>query len=321
MKYGELVTIICPCYNAERFIDIFFKLIINQDYRPLELLIVDDGSTDRTSELIKRNKKILESTEKDICVKHFYQKHSGQASAINLCLKNFSGKYLTFFDVDDLVHYNNVSAKVLELVDKNVDYVISNGVYVDDKTRKVISRYGRFETDLSPKKHFFDLLQSKNVVYGPGSILIKADSFKNCIPHLKIVETKEGQNYQIMLPITYCLKYSIIYDNLCNFLKRADSHSNKKRNAKEFLKRNDEFLMVSLATIEAIPNMSQRDYKDAVSILIRKYNEFNLFYCYRHFKLFRAMRYLNKLKESKTSNPNYNFFIFWYNYFKRRFKK
>ena len=93
----ELITIIIPVYNAEDFLDKCINSILKQSYQDIEILLIDDGSTDRSSEICVNLQK------KDGRLKLFNQKNSGVSSARNIALKKAAGKYISFVDADDYI--------------------------------------------------------------------------------------------------------------------------------------------------------------------------------------------------------------------------
>ena len=114
-----LVSVIVPTYNGEKFISQTLESIISQDYENLEIVVVDDVSTDNTVEAVQ---KILESSGRKFqLIKRSVNGH--QSAARNTGLKASNGEYVIFFDHDDLAEKNFVSSLVREAEDKNADLV------------------------------------------------------------------------------------------------------------------------------------------------------------------------------------------------------
>jgi len=91
--YTPFLSVIIPTYNRETFLKIALESVLNQTVKDFELLIVDDGSTDNTSDLIK--------SYHDKRIKYLYQPNNGVASARNLGLKFSKGEFIAFLDSDD----------------------------------------------------------------------------------------------------------------------------------------------------------------------------------------------------------------------------
>jgi len=100
-----LVSVIIPVFNGERFIADAVKNVLSQNYPALEIIVVDDGSKDKTEEIIK---------QLPLDIRYFKEGNGGPASARNRGIKDASGEFLVFLDVDDLWPENNLNV----LVDK-----------------------------------------------------------------------------------------------------------------------------------------------------------------------------------------------------------
>lgn len=98
------VSVIVPVYNSEEYIGTTLDSIINQDFRNFELIVIDDGSTDRSPQII--NDKLSKST---IDYKIIRQENSGVSAARNCGISHATGKYLVFIDADDYVTGNHLS--------------------------------------------------------------------------------------------------------------------------------------------------------------------------------------------------------------------
>ncbi|KAB2867528.1 MAG: glycosyltransferase family 2 protein, partial [Bacteroidales bacterium] len=97
MDYSPLISVIIPTYNAERFIIETLTSVINQSYTHWECIIIDDGSTDSTKEIID------EYCKADNRIKYYYQKNSGPSVARNVGVKIALGEYIQFLDSDDVL--------------------------------------------------------------------------------------------------------------------------------------------------------------------------------------------------------------------------
>ncbi len=92
-----LVSVIIPCYNSEKFISDTIRSVLNQSYHNFEIILIDDGSTDKTIKLIQG------FAENDSRIKLFTTEHSGRPSVPrNFGVKKSRGEYLAFLDSDDL---------------------------------------------------------------------------------------------------------------------------------------------------------------------------------------------------------------------------
>jgi len=105
------VSVIIPTYNSVKFITEALASVIGQTYRPYEVIVVDDGSTDETKEVVL-------GFHDD--VKYLYQKNQGPASARNSGIKMSTGDYIAFLDADDVWTPNKIEDQV-EFLDRHHD--------------------------------------------------------------------------------------------------------------------------------------------------------------------------------------------------------
>lgn len=129
----QQVSIIVPCYNGERFVDQCLESIYTQDYPCVELIIVDDGSTDHSHErIIAWNTRFK---EKGYELKYVFQQNQGLGGAINTGLKFVTGDYLTLLDVDDIFLNGSISERARFLA-AHPDYnaVRTNGWIIKGET-------------------------------------------------------------------------------------------------------------------------------------------------------------------------------------------
>ncbi len=102
-----LVSVIIPVFNGERFINNAVDNVLSQNYNPLEIIIVNDGSTDRTEEIVNQI---------PVDIRYFKQENDGPASARNRGIRDASGDFIVFLDVDDLWPENNLKLLVDEML-------------------------------------------------------------------------------------------------------------------------------------------------------------------------------------------------------------
>ena len=113
----QKVSIIVPVYNDDLHLDRCLNSILNQTYENIELVIVDDGSTDFTGSIIKK------FSEKDSRIKYYYQANSGPSEARNNGINNSSGDYILFIDSDDTIEQDYVCDLVTEMINTGSDLV------------------------------------------------------------------------------------------------------------------------------------------------------------------------------------------------------
>ena len=121
------VSVIMPVYNVDRYVGRAIESLQNQTMRDFELLIVDDGSTDRSGDIADR------FAERDIRIDVFHTPNSGAPAARNYALDRAQGTYVQFFDADDWAEPTMLADLVAIAERDNAELVIS-GFYIDTVT-------------------------------------------------------------------------------------------------------------------------------------------------------------------------------------------
>jgi glycosyltransferase involved in cell wall biosynthesis len=104
---SPLVSIIVSCYNGEQYIADTLNSLLNQTYPQLEIIVVNDGSTDNSETVIK--------SFADKRISYYYQSNKGQCAALNYGFSKSSGKYIKFYDADDILEPEVIKGQVAAL--------------------------------------------------------------------------------------------------------------------------------------------------------------------------------------------------------------
>ncbi len=128
------VSVIIPTFNRANYICETIDSVLSQTYKDYEIIVVDDGSTDNTKEVIsKYNEKI----------RYFYQENKGVSAARNYAISNAKGEYVAFLDDDDIWLQNKLE-KQIDVLDKNPDLgFVCSDTYVIDGSGKIINLWKR----------------------------------------------------------------------------------------------------------------------------------------------------------------------------------
>ena len=123
-----LVSVVVPVYNTEKFLDRCINSIVNQTYRRIELLLIDDGSPDRCPQICD------EWAEKDSRIRVFHKVNEGQGIARNVGIENAKGEFICFIDSDDYIEprtielaYEKACAEQAQIVVFGMKTVDSSG--------------------------------------------------------------------------------------------------------------------------------------------------------------------------------------------------
>lgn len=255
----DLVSIISPCYNGERYLISYLDSVLSQTYPFIELIFVDDASTDHTQVIVESYIPLFQNRGYTLIYLR-QEENKGQAAAINAGLKIVSGKYLTWMDSDDILYPEAIEKKVWFLKNNpELDFVLNWGEMVRENDLNRLLGIVKRNKPKGKDDLFKDLLDENNVVFNPGTILTRTASLKKAIPSLTIFESREGQNWQLMLPLAYSCKYGYINEVLFKYVIHEDSHSRKKRSYEEMNNRRDNFYVLLSHTIHSIVGMSAKE--------------------------------------------------------------
>jgi glycosyltransferase involved in cell wall biosynthesis len=124
-----LVTCIIPAYNREKYIESAIESVLNQTYKNMEIIVVDDGSTDNIRKLVENLKGK---------VKYVWQPNSGSAAARNLGISKASGDFIGFLDSDDMWDKNKIFLQ-LECFENNpeIDVCLCNIKIINEKEKRI----------------------------------------------------------------------------------------------------------------------------------------------------------------------------------------
>lgn len=220
------VTIIVPCYNMEHKIGRLLESLLIQTNTCFSVLIVDDGSKDKTMDAIEHYSNSFK--EKGISLTCIQQTNQGAASAINNALPLVDTEFFCLPDADDFYSEKYVE-ECLTFMDRNPDCGIvftQCRVYHQNDLKHpigVLKRTDKFRCD--NRALFKEFYLDKNVYFCPN-YMIRTQSFYNANNGREIVGGKHGQNYQMILPLVYCTQVGYIENKLYNYViyNNSDSH-------------------------------------------------------------------------------------------------
>lgn len=152
MEQTKLISVIVPVYNVESYLRECVESVLGQSYPHFELLLVDDGSTDRSGEICD------EYAAKDERVKVIHQKNGGASAARNTGLDAATGEYLFFLDSDDRILPQTFEKMTATLEESAADFVFCEAVAVDETTgEESLTNYGyRRDYGVGDPRAFFE---------------------------------------------------------------------------------------------------------------------------------------------------------------------
>ena len=154
------VSVIIPVFNGEQYLFETLQSVINQTYTDIEVIVVDDGSTDNTEKIIKQFKTI----------KYVYQNNRGTAAAFNQGIKYATGKYFSFLGADDLWLKNKTQLQI-DVFKANANEEIITGhvqQFLSPELPVVLKNKIKFSEELIPGHVIPAMLIKQKVFYKVG---------------------------------------------------------------------------------------------------------------------------------------------------------
>lgn len=148
----RLISVVVPVYNVEDVLHFCIDSILNQTYKDFELILVDDGSTDKSGKICD------EYADQDSRIRVFHKENGGVSSARNVGIDNANGEYICFVDSDDCVHTNFLEKMYTTMIAQRAKLVVcgyevvQNGVILEKR------KYSELEIDFVSRKNVYNLV-------------------------------------------------------------------------------------------------------------------------------------------------------------------
>lgn len=159
IKNNVLISIIIPTYNSERYLDECLNSIINQSYKNIELIIIDDGSVDNTINII--NNYCLSDNRIFVCT----TSNNGVSCARNIGLEKAKGEYILFVDSDDYLKDNSVLETLVNNINNNDAIKFNTGILLNSEIT-INKKINCSKNDYLSGNEFIDDILSNEVDYG-----------------------------------------------------------------------------------------------------------------------------------------------------------
>ena len=265
-QYKEgLVSVLTPCYNTGAIVHRLLDSILCQDYPLVEVIVVNDGSTDNTEQVLLSYKSKYE--DRGYSFRYIYQENGGQSAAINNGLKYVTGEFLTWPDSDDCFKRPDTISSFVKAFLEYPTYGVIRCLptYVEDITLSNI-RNLKITKPFRADNQFENCLFSHNFYWGAGDYFVRMQCFDSVNSNRQIYNEKgAGQNWQMLLPILYSYKCRTIEEHLFSVLIRSESHSRiGEDNYNHLLERAQCYkktILHTLDKIEAISDEQRSKYK------------------------------------------------------------
>lgn len=227
---SKLVSVVTPVFNGEAHVSRLLDSILAQTYSNIEVILVDDGSTDDTVNVAMAYVPRFESRGWSLQI--IQAPHKNASAAINAGLPHVTGEYLIWPDADDELLPDSVAKRVAFLENHpKFDCVRSLMEYVSEETGEPVPGWEPLG-NLTAEELFWDILEERTFVCC-GCYMLRTEDFFRIYPRKRIPEYDVGQNFQMLLPFLFLHRCPTIPEVLYRVYVRPDSHSRQTRSESE----------------------------------------------------------------------------------------
>lgn len=160
IDYTPKVSVIIPVYNVEEYLRVCLDSVVNQTLKEIEIICIDDGSTDNSLEILK------EYAQKDNRITVIKQENLHAGVARNAGLAVAKGEYLSFLDSDDFFELNMLEKMYFVSIKNKIEICICDVQFYDNNTKKLTSPKWTLKTEYIPKKAVFNSFDiSENIFH------------------------------------------------------------------------------------------------------------------------------------------------------------
>ena len=249
--FNPLVSIVIPVYNGANYVSEAIESALKQTYKNIEIIVVNDGSTDSTEKIVKKY------GDK---IRYFYKENGGVASALNLGIKNMKGEYFSWLSHDDVYYPNKIERQIEELKNINKDNILYSGFeLINDKSELLYAWEIASKNEYRKLNNSFYALLLSGLNFCslliPKKVFYEVDFFNE--------DLKCTQDYDLLFKI-FKNGYKIKYMPEVLLQNRIHENQDTKQKLKIVVDEGNKLW------IYMISNLSEDDYKDIF------YNEYSL---------------------------------------------
>lgn len=191
---ASLISVIMPAYNAERYIEESIQSVIDQTYKNWELIVVDDGSTDRTNTIVKEQSKL------DHRIFYYHQQNGKQGRARNYGISKAKGEYIAFLDADDIWFYHKLEQQLLSIQKENVELVFSDAVVFNHSNEIDLTKTLKSLKGFCSPENGIDLFLEKNQI-PILTVLIRKSALEKVNFFTEKLEIQNLEDYHLWLKL------------------------------------------------------------------------------------------------------------------------
>lgn len=272
------ISIIVPIYNAEKYLKKCIDSLLEQTKKELEIILINDGSTDNSEEIIKEYK--------DKRIKYFKNKNQGIGKTRNFGIEKAEGKYIMFLDSDDYLDKTACEKMYNKVENEDLDVAICDFYKEYDN--------GNIEEVITPNFNTSSLKDNPDIIteyLSPWAKIYSTEMIKK--NNIKFVENLKYEDAPFVIEalccankigkVDECLNYYLIHtnsettvrDRRCFDILKIVDRIRKYTNNKEYLKEKIDKLTVRIITNYTIQQRMQKDKKIAMEFIDKAFEYLN----------------------------------------------
>lgn len=257
---NKLISVIIPVFNVQNYLEQCLNSIIKQTYQNLEVILVDDGSTDESGKICDH------FSEKDPRFITIHKPNGGVSSARNEALKHIHGWSVTFIDSDDTIDYNYIECMIKGMIEYNVNFV-----------RAHFKRNGIIQHNFIPNDDDRTILidisscETLELLAYAGGIMIKASCLKNTLFNENIAYGEDQLFLATCFFKSKSSKILLLGQPYYNYTYRENSASNSSFNEKWLsLKKSADEIVAALSPFPEAKRLSLYTKRNFYLMLYKK---------------------------------------------------
>lgn len=295
---NKKVSVIVPVYNSQDSIQRCINSILRQTYNNLEIIIVNDGSTDKTEEICKK------ITNNDDRVKYYYKNNSGVSETRNFGLEKATGDYIAFVDADDFIEENMYEIMLKEIGNANIIicncFLVTNNRKIKSNIKMTNSTYGQLN-EMIKNVNNQDI---NRYVNPPWNKLIE----RKLIIEENIMFNSEISVGEDLLFNLMCMKLSkeikTIDKELYNYTINNDGLSTKTRNIEDCLKNSINLINELIYILKGNTNIENIIFNEFRNVITRMINQYKKDDIIKFFKS-TELKLINNVNYKLLNRKNY----------------
>jgi len=250
---SDLVSVVIPVYNSEKFLEECLDSILTQTYQNIEIIAVDDGSTDSSPDILERYSDKINIIS---------QKNQGLASALNLGISKMKGDWFKWFSPDDVMHSNTIKTLIDETKNHSDNIILySNWNIIDDTGNTLREFHESNYNELSEFDFNLRLLDGQQI--NVNTTLIPAILLKKC--GIRELDEPVAIDYDFFLrsALLHDVRFHLISQPLVKYRIHSDqlSHKNISKTLNYISEIKDEILMKLDESLRIKYNHGLEQYK------------------------------------------------------------